>query len=111
MKILGLMWTAACFCLVTGLYDDDNAKDEAIKKERKMFVGTWRVISLEVNGNKAKEEDFKKMKVVNGLDGTWSLQVEGRDVWKGTSQINPSKKPKTIDFTPSEGEDKDRKFL
>ena len=38
-----------------------DAKDEAIKKDRKQIEGTWRVIALEVNGNKAMEEDAKKI--------------------------------------------------
>ena len=45
--------------------------DEAIKKDRKQIEGTWRVVALEVNGNKAMAEDAKNFTVVNGADGTW----------------------------------------
>jgi hypothetical protein len=30
-------------------------------------------VALEVDGNKASDEDAKKIKVVNGPDGTWTL--------------------------------------
>jgi uncharacterized protein (TIGR03067 family) len=88
-----------------------DAKDEAIKKDRKQIEGTWRVIALEVDGNKAMEEDAKKLSVINGSDGTWSLFSEGREIGKGTSTIDPTKKLKTIDFTPTEGEGKDKLHL
>jgi uncharacterized protein (TIGR03067 family) len=89
----------------------DDTKDEAIKKDRKQIEGTWRVIALEVNGNKAMEEDARKLTVVNGSDGTWSLRSEGKEISKGTSTIDPTKKLKAIDFTPTEGEGKGSRFL
>ena len=88
-----------------------DTKDEAIKKDRKQYEGTWRVVALEVNGNKAKDEDAKKFTVVNGSDGTWSLRSEDKEISKGTSTIDPTKKPKTIDFTPTEGEGKGNEYL
>ena len=56
--------------------------------------GTWRVVSLEVNGEKAKDEDARKHTVANGADGTWSLRADGKEVIKGTSTLDPTKKPK-----------------
>ena len=82
----------------------DDAKDEAIKMDRKRIEGTWRIVALEVNGNKAKEEDAKKLTVVNGPDGTWSVRFEDKEISKGTSSFDPTQKPKTIDFTPTEGD-------
>ena len=49
--------------------------------------------------------------VVNGDDGTWSVRSEGREISKGTSTFDPTKKPKTIDFTPTEGGGKGDQFL
>ena len=82
----------------------DDAKDEAIKKDHKQIEGTWKVATFEIDGNKAMEEDAKKLTVVNGSDGTWSLLSEGNLNSKGTSTIDPTKKPKTINFTVTEGE-------
>lgn len=59
-----------------------------------------------MNGNKAGEEDARKLSVVNGSDGTWRLFSEGKEISKGTSTIDPTKKPKPLDFTTTEGEGK-----
>jgi uncharacterized protein (TIGR03067 family) len=89
--------------LLTAIVSADDAKDEAIKKDRKLIEGTWRIVALEVNGNKSSDEDAKKLSVVNGSDGTWTILSEGKEVAKGTNSFDPTKKPKTIDFTITEG--------
>lgn len=89
----------------------DEAKDEAISKDRKTIEGTWKIIALEVNGNKAKEEDARKLTAVNGSDGTWKLRSEEKQISEGTSVIDPTQKPKTIDFTPTEGGGKGNQHL
>lgn len=86
-------------------------REEAIKQDRKRIAGTWRVVALEVNGNKAMEEDARKLTVVNGSDGTWTLFSEGKEISKGTSTFDPTKKPKAIDFTPTKGEGKGKQYL
>src|SRR5215208_667106 len=83
-----------------------DAKDEAIKKDRKNYEGTWQVVSLVVEGNKAGEEDARKITVINAADGKWTIQAEGKVVARGTSVIDPTKKLKTVDLTVAEGEDK-----
>jgi uncharacterized protein (TIGR03067 family) len=69
------------------------------------------VVALEVNGTKSMEEDAKKLTVVNGSDGTWTLCSEDKEISKRTSTIDPTKKPKTIDFTVTEGEGKGNQHL
>lgn len=97
--------------LLTATASADEAKDEAIKQDRKRIQGTWQVASLTVNGNKAKDEDARKITVVNGDDGTWSVRSEGEEISKGTSTFDPTKQPRTIDFTPTEGGGKGDHFL
>jgi uncharacterized protein (TIGR03067 family) len=92
---LPLILSLCCFA--------DDAKDEAIKKDRKQIQGNWRIIGLEINGNKAKEEDARKLMVINGDDGTWKLMSEGKEVCRGTSTIDPTAKPKQLDFEITEG--------
>jgi uncharacterized protein (TIGR03067 family) len=89
----------------------DDAKDEAIKKDRKKYEGTWQVISLEVDGNQAAEEDAKKITVINEADGKWAIEVDGKVVARGTSEIDPTAKPKTVDLTATEGEHTGRTLL
>ena len=64
-----------------------------------------------MNGNKDGEEDARKLSVVNGSDGTWRLISEGKEISKGTSTIDPTKKPKPLDFTMTEGERKGKQYL
>jgi len=80
-----------------------DTKEEAIKKDRKRIEGTWKVVALEVGGNKSSDEDARKLTVVNGADGSWSLRSEGREISQGTTVIDPLKTPSTIDFTPTSG--------
>ena len=86
--------------------DDAKDKDAAIKKDRKLYEGTWRVVSLEMNGDKSAVEDARKLSVVNGADGSWSVRSEGGEVIRGRNILDPSKKPKAIDLIVIEG-DKD----
>jgi uncharacterized protein (TIGR03067 family) len=89
---------------VTAPLTAGDAKEEAIKKDRKKYEGTWQVVSLEVDGNQVPEEDAKKITVVNEADGKWAIEVEGKVVARGTSEIDPTKKPKTVDLTVTEGD-------
>lgn len=78
-------------------------KEDAIKKDRKQYEGTWRAVTLEVDGNKGGEEDVKKIIVINHADGAWSIRLDDKEIGKGTSTIDPTQKPKTIDIKPTEG--------
>ncbi len=98
--LIGLLMVVIALPAVAGA---DDAKDNAITKDRKRLEGTWQVTSLVVGGNKSKKEDVKKLTVVNGDDGTWKVLSEGKVVSKGTSTLAPTAKPKTIDFVATEG--------
>lgn len=88
----------------------EDAKEEAIKKDRKQIEGIWRIVALQVDGNKSEPEDAKKFTVVNGADGTWILRDGDKEIAKGTSTIDPTKKPKTIDFELTAGEGKGDRY-
>jgi uncharacterized protein (TIGR03067 family) len=81
----------------------DPAKEEAIKKDRAKYQGTWRVVALEIDGKKVPKKDARKITVTNHADGTWIIMVDAKEVSKGTSTIAPTQKPKTIDFLPTNG--------
>ena len=101
----------ALLFVVTGLAAADDDKDKAIKEDRKQYEGTWQVVSLEVDGNKAADEDAKKITVVNEADGKWAIEVEGKIIARGTSQIDPTKKPRAADLTVTEGDGKGQTVL
>jgi uncharacterized protein (TIGR03067 family) len=112
MKLHALLALAVGLLVaVNGPLTADDAKGEAMKKERKKFEGTWQVVSLEADGNKAAEEDAKKITVVNEADGKWAIEAEGKVVARGTSEIDPTKKPKAVDLTVTEGDDKGKTVL
>jgi len=108
---LRLILTAG-FCLagMTFLAAADD-RQEAIKKERKKYQGTWKVTSYESDGNKLDEDNAKRFTVVNKADGVWVLQLDGEKNTEGTSEIDPTKNPKTIDFRATEGAYKGKIFL
>ena len=106
----GFLFVGVLLTAVVARAFADEAQDEAIKKDRKLIEGTWRVVALEIDGNKSTDEDARKITVVNGSDGTWSLRSEGNEISKGTSTIDPAKKPKTIDFTSTDGEGKGNQY-
>ena len=68
------------FAVTASLTAAGDAKDEAIRKDRKRYAGTWQVVSLEVDGNPAGEEDAKKITVVNEADGKWAIEVKAGSV-------------------------------
>jgi uncharacterized protein (TIGR03067 family) len=49
------------------------------------------------------ENNAKKLTFINKADGTWSVESEGKEISGGKSDIDPTKKPKTIDFMPTVG--------
>jgi uncharacterized protein (TIGR03067 family) len=102
---------ALLLAVTTPLSVARDAKEEAIKKDRKHYTGTWQVASLEVDGKKAAEEDAQKITVINEADGKWAIEVDGKVVARGTSQIDPTKKPKMVDLTATEGESKGKTAL
>lgn len=86
----------------------DDAKKEAIKKDHLAIEGTWRAVSIEVNGNAVPAGDLAKITVENGRDGEWTLMVDGQELAEGTSTIDPTVTPKTIDFKVTKGNDAGR---
>jgi len=84
--------------------------EDALKRDRRRLEGIWQVVGVEVDGNKAGDDDAKKLKIIFGADGTWSLNSEDREVSQGTSLIAPLKKPSTIDFTVTLGNDVGKQF-
>lgn len=105
MKTLLLSFLTVGVVLVSMGYADEAQDD------MKLIEGTWVITELVFNGNMAKEDDFKKISVVNGADGTWSLRVEGKEISRGTNVFDPTKTPKTIDFYPTDDEGRDKKYI
>lgn len=87
-------------CLSRG----DDAKDDA-----KSIDGTWRPSAAELGGEKFPDEVRKTIKLVIG-DGKYTVTV-GKEPDKGTVKLDPSKKPKSLDITGTEGPNKGKTIL
>jgi uncharacterized protein (TIGR03067 family) len=85
------------------LQGGDDTKDAAIKKDRKLYKGAWRVVSLERDGIKADYVAAQwKIIVVNEADGNWKIEFNGKEVARGTSTIDPTERPKIIDLVTTD---------
>lgn len=89
---------------------EEEDKQALIKRDRQQIEGTWQVVELVVGGNPAAEADARKLTVINGNDGAWTLLAEGKHVTRGTSTFDPTATPKTLDFTPTEGDQAGQQF-
>lgn len=84
------------------------SKEEAIKKDHLAIEGEWRAVSIEANGNTVGADDVRKIGIENGRDGEWTVLFDGKEVAEGTSTIDPTVTPKTIDFKVTKGNDAGR---
>lgn len=108
LMVLVIGWQVAAVGPVAAA---DTPENKAIKQDRKKYEGTWQAVALEVDGVKAAEADARKITVTNQVDGTWVVKADGKEVWKGTSTIDPLSQPKTIDFVPTEGANVGQTYL
>jgi uncharacterized protein (TIGR03067 family) len=101
-----IMWAIAAALLLAA----DAKNDEAVNKDLKLLEGTWKLASMEVEGTKLPDEQFKDAKLVcTGTDFTFT---DGSGTpHKGTFKIDPTKKPKTIDITFTDGPNKGETML
>src|SRR5262245_8017379 len=102
--LLGLLAMAIS---ATVIADD---KKEEMTKDRQLIKGSWKIVALTVNGKEVPKTDAQKITVENGADGGWTLYSDGKVVAKGTSNIDPTARPKSIDFTSTEGDSKGNKY-
>lgn len=102
----GLMLMAIAAASSFALAADEKAdekKKEAIKADRALLAGEWRVVSIEANGNTNADPTVARVTIVNELDGRWSLLADGKAIAEGTSTIDPTTSPKMIELKGSRG--------
>jgi RNA polymerase sigma factor (sigma-70 family) len=85
--------------------EDDQA---VLNKESARLEGEWAMVSGEHDGQAVPEAFFKMWKrVARGNDTT--VTFAGQTMLKATFTIDPSKNPKTIDYTVTDGSNKGKK--
>ncbi|OAI54878.1 hypothetical protein AYO44_14100 [Planctomycetaceae bacterium SCGC AG-212-F19] len=77
--------------------------------EAKKFEGAWTMVSGEKDGKGLPEPSVKTAKLV--IKGDQHDVRIGDDTFKGTHKLDPTKKPKTIDATDTEGPFKGKTVL
>lgn len=83
----------------------------AADEPKKELEGTWKLVSLEVNGKKATQGDIKKEQRMVIEGDKFSSTVDDKHSFKGTFKLDASKKPKTVDVAVTEGEFKGKTLL
>jgi uncharacterized protein (TIGR03067 family) len=77
----------------------EQAKVE-VKKEMERLAGVWAPVSVESAGMKADGTDdaVKDIRYVFTKDGKFRMEKAGEAQLEGTYTVDPSKKPKQIDY-------------
>jgi uncharacterized protein (TIGR03067 family) len=97
---------AAAVCLLVGA---DDPK-EAVKKELANLQGEWSMVSAQQDGQEASKDLIKCSKRVC-KDDELTVTMDDRLYMKAKITIDPSKKPKTIDYKVTEGFNKGKMLL
>jgi uncharacterized protein (TIGR03067 family) len=96
--------------LVAGLLiGAQDRKDEAVQKEYAKLTGTWKIVSVEVEGAKPEEDFLKNARLV--VKGDKFTFKRGDLSNGGTYKVDVTAKPKTIDITYTEGPEKGKTLL
>jgi uncharacterized protein (TIGR03067 family) len=87
-----------------------GADEEAVKKDLAQLQGEWTMVSGSANGESMSEEMRKEMKRL--CKGDEITVMMGEQVFlKAKLTLDPTKKPKTIDYEMTEGFTKGKKQL
>jgi uncharacterized protein (TIGR03067 family) len=84
---------------------------DTVKAERKQLSCTWQAVSYALNGQKASDEDMKKVKLIIDRNGDTRAQQEGKTFIASTTGIDPTRNPKFIDIAFTEGDPRGRTSL
>jgi uncharacterized protein (TIGR03067 family) len=76
----------------------DDTKEEALKKELKNLEGTWKVESASFQGKSDKDDADEFIITADKI----TMQNKAGKKETVSYKIDPSKKPKVMDFTPEE---------
>jgi len=80
-----------------------DAAQDAVKKELGQLQGEWTLVSGERDGQDLPE-DIVKNATRNFKGDEATVTLNGQVILKAKITLDPSKKPKTLDYAVSEGE-------
>lgn len=83
-------------------FSADPGKPDSIEKELRRFQGTWKIKTLESDGNRAPVEFVESLRLV--FKGDSMTFVPGEPGFTNfENRIDPNLKPATIDMTHADG--------
>jgi uncharacterized protein (TIGR03067 family) len=103
-----MKWMLLPAALTAGLLVAADAKDDAVKKDMDALQGKWQITSLTRDG---KDQDVPKDAVRVVKDDKYTVTPRPGVTIEGTFKIDPTAKPKTIDTTPTTGDNKGKTSL
>jgi uncharacterized protein (TIGR03067 family) len=81
-----------------------DPKPALIAVARQEMAGTWQAVSYALSGEPASAEDMKKVKLVIDGSGQAVASSDGKVFIAGTTTIDPTGSPMTLDVTYTEGD-------
>ncbi len=84
-----------------------RAKTICTCRTSKKLEGKWRLVKEVHQGQETYGENNR---LILDAEGTWRVEADGKTVGAGTLTLNPDANPKTIDYTFTQGAEKDQIF-
>ncbi|MEK6299594.1 MAG: TIGR03067 domain-containing protein [Acidobacteriota bacterium] len=103
-------WLMITFFSVVLVAAASPAQDDA-SAELKKLRGTWRLVDEIDDGTRTPAGEAKKDKLTFDIRGNWKVESDGKVVGEGTATFDPTKKPKTVDYTLTKGEAAGTRFI
>ena len=99
MKTLFLVTLLSIVAVAIGKPSQADLASAEFKKLR----GVWRLVEEIDDGKHMPAAETKNNKLTFDGEGKWKVEIDGKVVGEGTAAIDPSRKPKTIDYTFTTG--------
>ena len=94
--------TALAFVLVLSTVPAEEKKDDA-KKDQEALQGTWRVVSVQDSGQAEPPDGV----ILVFEKDNFTVKKGDQLLFKGTFKLDPSKRPKAIDMTVTQSEERE----
>ncbi len=88
--------------------EKQSVQEALVEAGRLELAGTWQAVSYSLDGNRASDEDMKRIKLTIEADGKASALRDGQVFIAGTARIDPTSTIMTMDVTYTEGDFKGR---
>ena len=90
---------------VVAAADDAADREAARKAELAKLQGTWKIVTMEIDGNKTPDNAVPESRMIL-KDDTFAMVSLGATLYRGNYRIDPSRTPKTLDIEFTEGPEK-----